>query len=190
MNESQPDLLYQVVKNHEEQYSIWPLDKDLPLGWESCSFEGSKKDCLAHIDVVWTDMRPLSLRKLMAEQSSSDQKETLEPAALTSEPSLVERLCIGDHPITIELRPSKTIESLNKALDRQFVQITFIKTQGGTTLGFNIDIDDCDLSQLTKETGNISITGSLELNFEKVRCKANINISTFEGLGHLELINA
>jgi MbtH protein len=64
---------YSVVINHEEQYSIWPVDRDIPAGWSAVGVSGQKDDCLAHIDKVWTDMRPLSLRRLMdqdAEQSS------------------------------------------------------------------------------------------------------------------------
>ncbi|MEV0460839.1 MbtH family protein [Catellatospora methionotrophica] len=59
------DQPYAVVLNHEEQYSIWPADRELPLGWHGDGFTGSKADCLAHIDEVWTDMRPLSLRRAM-----------------------------------------------------------------------------------------------------------------------------
>jgi MbtH protein len=53
---------YRVVVNHEEQYSIWPAGQDLPDGWRADGFSGGKEDCLAHIDQVWTDMRPLSAR--------------------------------------------------------------------------------------------------------------------------------
>ena len=56
---------YQVVMNHEEQYSIWPADRDLPLGWTAVGKSGPKTECLAYIKEVWTDMRPLSLRKQM-----------------------------------------------------------------------------------------------------------------------------
>jgi MbtH protein len=57
---------YSVVMNHEEQYSIWPADKQLPLGWQAVGKTGLKQDCLNYIKEVWTDMRPLSLRKKMA----------------------------------------------------------------------------------------------------------------------------
>lgn len=57
--------VYRVVVNHEEQYSIWPDYRDLPLGWRDAGKSGSKAECLAHINVVWTDMRPLSLRQQM-----------------------------------------------------------------------------------------------------------------------------
>lgn len=59
-----PDI-YVVVMNHEEQYSIWPEYKDIPLGWTAVGKAGSKDECLEYIREVWTDMRPLSLRKAM-----------------------------------------------------------------------------------------------------------------------------
>jgi MbtH protein len=54
---------YTVVVNDEEQYSIWAADRSLPLGWREAGMRGSKEQCLAHIDEVWTDMRPLSARQ-------------------------------------------------------------------------------------------------------------------------------
>jgi len=59
------DLIFQVVVNHEEQYSIWPQDREIPLGWKAEGTQGHKQACLDHIEKIWTDMRPLSLRKLM-----------------------------------------------------------------------------------------------------------------------------
>jgi len=59
--------IYDVVLNDEEQYSIWRVGDDLPAGWRAEGFRGPKDECLAHIDVVWTDMRPLSLRRAMDE---------------------------------------------------------------------------------------------------------------------------
>lgn len=64
-NENEP--LYEVVVNHEEQYSIWPAGRELPLGWQTVGKRGSKQACLDYIEEVWTDMRPLSLRKKMEE---------------------------------------------------------------------------------------------------------------------------
>ncbi len=55
--------IYKVVINHEEQYSIWPADRANPLGWRDAGKQGRKADCLEFINAVWTDMRPLSLRK-------------------------------------------------------------------------------------------------------------------------------
>lgn len=58
---------YQVVVNHEEQYSIWPTHKSIPAGWTQTGPKGAKQECLSYIDEVWTDMRPLSLRRAMEE---------------------------------------------------------------------------------------------------------------------------
>lgn len=66
-NDEEDDTIYKVVVNHEEQYSIWPDYRDIPLGWRAEGKQGSKRECLDHIQQVWTDMRPLSLRKAMEE---------------------------------------------------------------------------------------------------------------------------
>ncbi|MGW0435657.1 MbtH family protein [Micromonospora sp. NPDC003197] len=52
-----------VVRNDEEQYSIWSADRELPLGWHDAGFTGTRAECLAHVDEVWTDMRPRSVRE-------------------------------------------------------------------------------------------------------------------------------
>lgn len=59
------DLRYAVVINDEEQYSIWEAERAVPAGWRLDGFEGTKDACVAHIDEVWTDMRPRSLRVAM-----------------------------------------------------------------------------------------------------------------------------
>ena len=68
-DEQEDTTIYQVVVNHEEQYSIWPADRENALGWTNAGKSGSKSECLAFIKDVWTDMRPLSLRKKMDEQA-------------------------------------------------------------------------------------------------------------------------
>ncbi len=69
MNTQDEDsTIYKVVINHEEQYSIWPAQRELPLGWSDAGKSGSKEECLAYIKEVWTDMRPLSLRKKMEQK--------------------------------------------------------------------------------------------------------------------------
>lgn len=66
------ELDYLVVVNHEEQYSIWPAGKSLPAGWSDAGFRGTKDGCLKHVDEVWTDMRPLSLRQTITNQRPGD----------------------------------------------------------------------------------------------------------------------
>jgi MbtH protein len=64
-DETEDTTIYKVVLNHEEQYSIWPADRENALGWRDAGKTGPKAECLAYIKEVWTDMRPLSLRKQM-----------------------------------------------------------------------------------------------------------------------------
>jgi MbtH protein len=65
-DDAEDTTIYKVVVNHEEQYSIWPADREPPLGWKEVDKQGLKAECLAYIKDVWTDMRPLSLRQKMA----------------------------------------------------------------------------------------------------------------------------
>ncbi len=55
--------VYRVVMNEEAQYSLWPADREIPAGWTAEGLSGTKQECLDHIECVWTDMRPLSVRK-------------------------------------------------------------------------------------------------------------------------------
>ena len=61
------EATFHVVVNHEEQYSIWPDQREIPAGWKAVGKTGKKAECLAYIEQVWTDMRPLSLRQKMEE---------------------------------------------------------------------------------------------------------------------------
>ena len=68
-DEREDTTTYEVVMNDEEQYSIWPADRDNALGWKDAGKSGTKAECLEHIKQVWTDMRPLSLRKKLEAQA-------------------------------------------------------------------------------------------------------------------------
>ncbi|MFA1547966.1 MbtH family protein [Actinomadura chokoriensis] len=68
---SEPE--FTVVVNDEEQYSIWPSERTVPAGWREVGVRGPKRDCLSHIDEVWTDMRPLSVRGRRGEQSGVEE---------------------------------------------------------------------------------------------------------------------
>jgi MbtH protein len=72
-DEREDTTIYKVVINQEEQYSIWPADRENPLGWRDAGKVGSKAECLDHIEQVWTDMRPLSLRRQMDEGQCSTE---------------------------------------------------------------------------------------------------------------------
>lgn len=74
-NENEDDaIIYHIVVNHEEQYSIWPSYKEMPGGWRVAGKSGGKDECLAYIKEVWTDMRPLSLRKHMEQDNACQTK--------------------------------------------------------------------------------------------------------------------
>ncbi len=64
-SDDEDTTVYRVVLNHEEQYSIWPVDRENAPGWRDAGKSGTKAECLAYIEEVWTDMRPLSLRTSM-----------------------------------------------------------------------------------------------------------------------------
>jgi uncharacterized protein YbdZ (MbtH family) len=182
---------YKVVLNHEEQYSIWPDYKEMPLGWKAVGKVGLKPDCLAFIKEVWTDMRPLSLRKKMEEMAKNPPPPPPPPDPnKPREKSLVDRLCEGDHTVEAGLRPEKTVKLFKEAIDRNYVHIKFTKTRGGTELGVRLDRDACGFSRADFEsgTGTVHIEGGLTLDYVKVKCIADIDLSTLEGTGHLEKV--
>ncbi len=63
MFEDDDDRVYRVVRNDEEQYSIWPADRTPPAGWHDQNLRGTKAECLAQIDRLWTDLRPRAARR-------------------------------------------------------------------------------------------------------------------------------
>lgn len=184
---TEPDVMYHVVLNDEEQYSIWPVDRELPSGWRTEGTTGTKDDCLAHIDVVWTDMRPLSLRRFMAEHADTPAE------ALPAEPegpSLTDRLCTGDHPVEASLRPERSAAELRTAVERGYVFVRFTDTRGGTELGVELDRSACvlDGGDFTESNGRITLVGDLVLDWEPVRCIAEIDLATLTGTGRLERV--
>ena len=184
--------VYKVVVNHEEQYSIWPDFKEIPLGWKSVGKSGLKAECLEYIKEVWTDMRPLSLRKWM--DAAAERRVQQQPPPPKAEKSgkfqkddLVTRLCKGKHPVEISLRSEKTARALKERIDLGHVYIKFTETRGGTELGVRLDRDALDLSQADFEgqVGAVRLEGELRLNYIKVRCFADIDLRTLKGEGHL-----
>jgi uncharacterized protein YbdZ (MbtH family) len=184
--------VYKVVVNHEEQYSIWPEYKEIPLGWRAIGKSGPKPECLAYIKEVWTDMRPLSLRKKMEEAAQRRAQEPQPPpishsSPETKEESLVSRLSKGKHPVESSLRPEKTVQAFKDRINLGYVHIKFTETRGGTELGLRLDRVATDLSQadFESQTGTVHLEGELTLDFVKVRCIADIDLQTFHGEGHL-----
>jgi uncharacterized protein YbdZ (MbtH family) len=188
------NTIFQVVVNHEEQYSIWPVDREIPNGWRDVGKSGKKEECLAYINEVWTDMRPLSLRKKMeeaererAKQKKPAAKKKVAPKKTISGDELVDRLSKGDHPVIASLRPERTVSLFKEAIDRGYVHIKFTDTKGGTELGVRLDQEACDFdtADFDAGAGAVHIEGGLTLNYVPVRCIADIDLGSLEGTGHL-----
>ena len=62
------DGTFFVLTNDEEQHSLWPTFAEIPSGWRVVFGEANRSDCLAYVDLHWTDMRPRSLRESMASE--------------------------------------------------------------------------------------------------------------------------
>jgi len=194
--------IYKVVVNGEEQYSIWPKDRDNALGWRDEGTVGLKKECLEHIGKVWTDMRPLSLRKHMEEHAQKMRDapqaapevapEATEAAERTAPrervktlPAIVEKLSQGEHPVTM-IRYKDTAD-LKQAIERGNVLVKFTETRGGTEIGISLD-DKSKAVDLA--ASKIDLCGTLTLDYQPVRCIVNVDVETRTGFGHLEPIAA
>jgi uncharacterized protein YbdZ (MbtH family) len=180
--------VYKVVKNHEDQYSIWADYKEMPQGWTHDGYTGPKSECLAHIKEVWTDMRPRSLRIKMEEFANNPPLRQSAPVSeVQREKTLVERLCEGDHTVEVALRPERSAASFKAAIDREYVHIKFTQTRGGTELGVRLDQEASDFSaaDFQNGTGTAHVEGNLTLDYVKVKCIADIDLSTLTGRGRL-----
>ena len=71
--DEEDNTIYKVVMNHEEQYSIWPADRENALGWTDVGKSGTRAECLEYIKEVWTDMRPKSLREHMEKAAAGKE---------------------------------------------------------------------------------------------------------------------
>ncbi|MDF5721299.1 MAG: MbtH domain protein [Rhizonema sp. PD37] len=103
---------------------------------------------------------------------------------------LVQRLSQGEHPVEASLRPEKTATAFKESIDRGYVHIKFTNTKGGTDLGVQLDTEASNFNEadFLNQKGQVHIVGNLTLNYEKVRCIADIDLATLEGKGHLEPI--
>jgi len=192
-DEENDPTIYKVVVNHEEQYSIWPADRENPLGWKDVGKSGPKAECLAYIEEVWTDMRPLSLRKHMEEVARQPVPPMPPPSVqdATAEVPLVKRLAQGSHPVVPGLHPQASVQALKEGIDRGYVHIKFTNTRGGTELGVRLDTAACDFSRadFDAQTGTVHLEGGLTLDYVKVRCIADIDLPTLAGQAHLEIVD-
>jgi len=189
-SEAEDKTIYRVVMNHEEQYSIWPERRELPHGWNTVGVSGPKAECLSYIESVWTDMRPLSLRKAMEQASATPQPASPQAEAPVEE-SLPLRLSRGPQPVELALRPEKTLEGLLRQINTGAVHVRFTATRGGTELTVPIESDIVSRiqQQAARAEGTVQIVGNLVLDYIPVRCIADVDLSTLAGTGRLEILN-
>jgi uncharacterized protein YbdZ (MbtH family) len=191
-NDDDDKRAYKVVINDEEQYSIAFADRANALGWRDAGKSGSKAECLAFIEDAWTDMRPLSLRKKMAEESNAPPEP---PAPARAAPDaggvngLVQRLGEAQE-VEAALAPRSEAKVLKEAIDRAFVFMVFVRT--GTKLGIALDRAACDLSGADFEAGAgvVRLVGDLTLNYNKVRYRGDLDLKTLRGTGKIEFVRA
>ena len=186
--ESEPQIRYRVVVNDEEQYSIWPADRRLPSGWNDAGKEGSKSECLDHISTIWTDMRPLSLRKHL--EALKQEPPAPPPVDEDVGDDFITRLSTGDHPVELSIR-DRSPQTFRSAIEQDRVRVRFTGTRGGTELGLRLDreLTSIEKADFDAGSGNVYLVGTLTLDFVPVRCVANIDLASFSGVGHLEHIS-
>lgn len=184
-----PEERYHVVVNGEEQYSIWPEGRALPPGWAVAGFSGSKADCLRHVEQVWTDLRPLSLRRQMESAAASlpASPESPEPAG---HQSLLEKLSQGGHPIEVLGLAEAGAQGLRQRVEAGHVRVLFTDTQGGTELGLRFDPQAVDAGAADWDAGKgrLRLAAELRLDGAAVRCAVDIDIERLQGMGRLEIL--
>lgn len=109
----------------------------------------------------------------------ADQKKELN--------ELVVRL--GQEQSVETARPEKTAKALKECVDRDYVHVMFKNT--GTEVGIQLDRRDCKFNEANFEEsrGKVHLVGGLILNYDKVRCIADIDLTTCEGTGKLEPVS-
>lgn len=104
--------------------------------------------------------------------------------------ALVKKLCEGQHPVEVSLRPTRNVKALKESVDRGYVLVKFTQTQGGTELGVPLDhaLSDLSAADFDQERGRLKIVGPLTLDYVKVRLIADIDVASLQGQGKLELV--
>lgn len=103
---------------------------------------------------------------------------------------LVKRLCEGDHPVEITIRPERTALAVKECIDRGYVHVKFTGTRGGTELGVRLTEDtDTSAADFERQTGSVKLVGNLTLDYVPVTCVACVDLQTWSGSGHLKLVS-
>jgi len=170
---------YKVVRNDEEQYSIWLADADSPCGWYECGSRGSKAECLEYINQVWTDMRPRSLRLKMEE----DARRVNE---------LVYPFTQAMHPVAIPWPQAKGSD-IENSIARGYLPVAFTEAPELPAVGIQVDqtVTDVSGADFSRETGVIRVEGmGTVYAVGQVRCTATIDLATRTGEGRLTVVEA
>ncbi len=103
---------------------------------------------------------------------------------------LPHKLAKGEHKVIFPSRLDDPLQELQDCIERDYVFVKFTETRGGTELGFRLDSEYSDLSGADWEngTGTIRMAGELSLDYVRVRCVGNIDISAMEGTGDLVIL--
>jgi uncharacterized protein YbdZ (MbtH family) len=183
-----PAEQHRVVVNGEEQYSIWPVTREIPSGWVDSGVIGDKAHCLRYIDETWTDMRPLSLRQWMAE--SAEQPIEIPAESQPPYKSLAERLSGSGHPVAVAGASAHDPSRLNEEISRGHIRVCFTETAGGTELALRFNPSAVDWSG--EESGpakrRAMLSSELTLDGVRVRCAVDINLADGKGKGSLTIL--
>jgi len=181
---------YRVVVNEEEQYSIWPIAREIPLGWIEAGFTADKAECLKYIDETWTDMRPRSLRQWMAEAADRPLEIPSESQPVIE--SLAKRLSGGEHPIVVAGASASDPSRLNEEISRGHIRVCFTETAGGTELAlrFNPSAVNWVGEESAPANRRARLSSELTLDGVRVRCVVDIDLGGGKGKGSLEILSA
>ncbi len=103
---------------------------------------------------------------------------------------LVQRLSEGVHEVILEDR-NESYEDIKSRIANGFIHIKFTQTNGtGTELGINVDLNSTNLQDVdfNSKIGMLHVEGTTNLNYNNVRCIADINLSNKIGKGYLRII--
>lgn len=191
MSDSSHDLdaaAYTAVVNEEEQYSIWLVWRPLPAGWRRVGPTGSKAACLDYVASVWTDMRPLSVRRAGAGDVPRDVADAGAPAEEIDPLPL--RLSRGSHQLELSGGTERSRDGLLRQIATGCVHVMFTGTRGGTELSIPLDADR--MRALAAAVGDgaatIQLSGEMLLDDTRARCVVALDLGSWAGRGHLELL--
>ena len=171
-------MRYRVVINDDEQYSIWPEQRENPLGWRDVGIAGAEAECLTWINDNWSDMRPAHVKRAAATMAAAAPAVEL---SLPVETSLVDRLC--SELQRVRLSRIENLRQLGQQVEHGYVIVGFQGMQGATELGFSLDpartnVRDADFRA---GTGVIQLVGSVVLDGHALEIDVTAMLPSLDG---------